>query len=93
MRTLNAMRVGTFAAEGEDVVYKFRLGVCPDGSLSAQRKQSTGDPVLDARIEHAIATLTVDLPNDVLALLAGKCQKIKYEFTWRSKDTGRGTVQ
>lgn len=93
MRALNNMRVGTFGAEGQNVTYKFRLEVCPDGSLSAQLKQSTGDSVLDARIKNAIDALEVDVPNEVLAVLAGKCQKIKYEFTWRSKDAGRGTVQ
>ncbi|MCY0993946.1 hypothetical protein OV203_42805 [Nannocystis sp. ILAH1] len=94
MRALDDMRVGTFAAEAQDVaLYKFRLEVCPDGALSAQLKQSTGDPVLDARIKNAIDALQVDLPAHVLALLAGKCQKIKYEFTWRGKGTGRGIVQ
>jgi hypothetical protein len=93
MRTLDTMRVGTFAAEAQDVIYKFRLEVCPDGALSAPLKQSTGDPVLDARIKNALDALHVDLPAHVLALLAGNCQKIRYEFTWRGKDTGRGTVQ
>ncbi|WAS93140.1 hypothetical protein [Nannocystis punicea] len=93
MRALNNMRVGTFGAEAQDVVYKFRLEVCPDGGLSAQLKQSTGDPVLDARIKNTIDALEVDVPDDVLALLGGKCQKIKYEFTWRGKNIGRGTVQ
>jgi len=93
MRVLNNMRVGTFGAEGKDVAYKFRLEVCPDGGLSAQIKQSTGDSVLDARIKNAIDALEVDLPREVLAVMGGKCQKIKYEFTWRGKDAGRGTVQ
>lgn len=93
MKVLNGMQVGTFGAEGKDAVYKFRLEVCPDGNLAAQMKQSTGDNMLDSRIKNAIDSLKIKVPTNVSDLLKGKCQKIKYEFTWRGQGAGRGKVQ
>ncbi|PCC70104.1 hypothetical protein SAMN02745121_08535 [Nannocystis exedens] len=81
MRGLHDMRVGTFGAEGENVVYNFGLGICPDGRLSAQRKQSTGTPSSTAGSSPPSRLSRSTFPNEVLALLAGRCQKISYEFT------------
>lgn len=93
MKVLNGMKVGTFGAEGKDAEYKFRLQVCPDGRLSAQQKGSTGDKTLDSRIKATIEGLKVSMPANVSELLKGKCKTIKYEFTWRGKGQGSGSVK
>ncbi|HEY8379538.1 MAG TPA: hypothetical protein VIK91_23760 [Nannocystis sp.] len=93
MKVLNGMKVGIYAGEGKDAVYKFRLEVCPDGRLSAQKKQGTGDNTLDARIKNAIDSLKISVPKNVQELLKGKCQKIRYEFTWRGQGGGKGKVE
>lgn len=93
MRVLNGMQVGVFAAEGGDALFKFRVEVCPDGRLSAQSKQSTGDPTLDSRLKQAIGGLEVEVPGAVLDRLGGRCRKIRHEFTWRGRGGGSGTVQ
>ena len=93
MKVLNGMKVGTFGAEGKDAEYKFRLKVCPDGKLESQTKKPTGDATLDARIKNAIDSLKVTMPKSVVDLLKGKCQTIKYEFTWRGKGGGLGSVK
>lgn len=93
MKVLNGMKVGTFGAEGKDAEYKFRLKVCPDGKLESQTKKPTGDAMLDARIKNAIDGLKVTMPKSVVDLLKGKCQTIKYEFTWRGKGGGLGSVK
>ena len=93
MKVLNGMQVGTFGAEGKDAEYKFRLEVCPDGKLAPQRKGSTGDATLDTRIESAIKGLKVSVPKSVADLLKGQCKMIQYEFVWRGKGQGRGSVK
>lgn len=93
MKVLNGMKVGTFGAEGKDAEYHFRLKVCPDGTLESQTKKPTGDAMLDARIKNAIDSLKVTMPKNVVDLLKGKCQTIKYEFTWRGKGGGLGSVK
>ena len=93
MKVLNNMQVGTFGAQGKDAEYKFRLRVCPDGKLESQTKKPTGDAMLDARIKSAIDGLKVNMPKNVVDLLKGKCQTIRYEFTWRGRGEGKGTVK
>lgn len=93
MKVLNGLQVGTFGAEGKDAEYKFRLEVCPDGSIKAQRKKSTGDSGLDGAIDVAIGAKKVSVPKNVGDLLKGKCKKIQYEFTWRGKGQGKGAVK
>jgi hypothetical protein len=93
MKVLNNLEVGVYAGESKGGTYKFRLEVCPDGKLKAQRKQSTGDTTLDGAIEAEIARKKVPVPKNVGDLLGGKCQKIKYEFTWQGTSGGRGNVQ
>lgn len=93
MKVLNGMKVGTFGAEGKNAEYKFRLEVCPDGNLKAQRKQGTGDTMLDSRIQNAVDSLKIKVPPNVGELLKGKCKKIQYEFTWRGLGDGKGKVQ
>jgi hypothetical protein len=93
MKVLNGMKVGTFGAEGKNAEYKFRLEVCPDGNIKAQRKQGTGDAMLDSRIQNAVDSLKIKVPPNVGELLKGKCKKIQYEFTWRGLGDGKGKVQ
>lgn len=93
MKVLNNMKVGVYAAQGKDAEYQFRLEVCPDGRLKAQRKKSTGDPTLDGAIQNAIASLKVSMPKNVGELLKGSCKTIKYQFTWRGKGGGGGSVK
>lgn len=93
MKVLNGMKVGTFGAEGKDAEFRFRLKVCPDGKLQAQRKKGTGDATLDSRIQNTIQNLKVSVPAGVSDLLKGKCKIIKYEFSWRGKGAGAGSVR
>lgn len=93
MKVLNGMKVGTFGAEGKDAEFRFRLKICPDGKLEAQRKQGTGDATLDSRIQSTIQGLKVSMPANVSELLGGKCKTIKYEFSWRGKGAGAGSVK
>lgn len=37
MKVLNGLDVGIYAGESKGGVFKFRLEVCPDGRLKAQR--------------------------------------------------------
>ncbi len=81
MRALDDMRVGTFAAEGPEMSLFINSGseVCSrTAPCRRQLKQSTGDPVLDARIKNADRRPPGRPPRPrAHALLAGKCQKIK----------------
>lgn len=93
MKALSGLEVGSYAGEGQGGEYKFRLEVCPDGRLRAQRKGSTLEPSVAGALEAEIGRQRVPIPASVRDRLAGECQKIKYLFTWRSTNEGRGTVQ
>lgn len=88
IKTLQDIRIGTYAGSAASAEYKFRLGVCLDGSLQATRKQSTGDSTLGARIDAAIGGLKVPVPEHVRHHLGRGCKRIPYEFTYATS-TGK----
>ena len=94
LAALNGMTVGSYAGQGQDTSYKFRLVVCADGRIDDVRtRQSTGKPDFDGLIRNAIERLELPkAPPELAKQLAGKCKKIPYEFTWRGKG-GKGGVQ
>ncbi len=94
MKALNGMKVGVFGAQGKDATYKFQLDVCPDGTLKQRKRvQSTGDAGLDGKIANALGSIRVPLTNEVKAKLGGKCQRVRYDFTWRGTGGGSGSVR
>jgi outer membrane biosynthesis protein TonB len=94
LAALNGMKVGAYAAQGSQAVFKFQLVLCADGSIDdVRKKQSTNDPKLDGAIINALETLKLPkAPPDIAKQLSGKCKKIPYEFTWAGKG-GSGKVK
>lgn len=92
-KALEGIRIGAYAGQAAPMTYKFRLSVCPDGRLEANRKQTTGEAQVDRMIDDVIKTLKVAAPPQAIrAQLAGACKKIPYDFTMKLAG-GKTTVK
>lgn len=90
---LNGMKVGAYAGQGKPANVIFEIIVCADGKVDRVNMKGGDDQELVGKVKNAVESLKLpQAPPNIAKLLAGKCKKIPYRFTWSTKGGG-GTVK
>ena len=86
MAALNAMKVGSWAAQSKTGQYGFKLKICKDGRIdNVLQKSSSGNAELDNAVKTELLKLKIPRPPAaVLKKMPKSCVTLKYEFVWRA---------
>lgn len=83
MKELNNMKVGSFGAKPPPGNFKFKITVCKDGKIKAQKQGGTLSTDGQNAVRLALEQLKVPKPPPKIAAQMKKsCAKINYTFNW-----------